>query len=395
MLNFPLIEDTLAFRGVAYYKDFGGFIDAVDIPNDYQKLDFFGPGAHAPLADDDTWEGEDINESETKGVRLGLEAWFGENTSLLAQLYYEEMETGFKPHMRADDSRNVVTNIFFGGAGDLNNVVYARNHFDDEVTMGNLTFEHDFGSVALTASASTFDREVFSEGDTSVSFKNLIPAPVVPFSGFLTAPQEAKMDSFELRLNTQLDGPVNALVGVWYQDRDIDFENWLYLLNGPNDPNTSEQRFNRITMDSTTTKALFGEVTWQPNEKWEILAGLRYFETERDVWSQLKIGFFGHPGNPAPPEIYDTDEDDTIFKLALSYNFTDDILGYAEVSEGFRAGGTNSAQVAGVPGVYGPDKTTNYEIGLKTTLADNTLVLNTSVYRIEWSDQQLHAVLRI
>ena len=246
MINIPLAGERLAFRGVVYYKDFGGFVDAVDIPVDYQKLNFFGPGIDAPATDDDTWETADVNTGKTSGIRLALAGRFSENTSLLAQLYHQDMETGGKPHIRPAESRNVVTDVAFGGAGDLNNVVYAQNVYDDKTTMANLTLDHDLGWSALTASLSTFKRDVFSEGDTSVSFKNLIPAPVVPFSGFLQQPQESDMTSFELRLNTRLEGPVNALVGGFYQDRDNDYENWMFLLDGPNNPDTSTRRFNRL-----------------------------------------------------------------------------------------------------------------------------------------------------
>lgn len=38
---------------------------------------------------------------------------------------------------------------------------------------------------------------------------------------------------------------------------------------------------------------------------------------------------------------------------------------------------------------YGPDKTTNYELGFKSTLADGDLTLNGALYYIDWSDPQL------
>ncbi len=388
MVNVPIIDDRLAIRLVGYYRDVGGFIDAIDIPVDYQKRDFFGPGMDAPAADDATWVANDVNDAEITGGRFSLGALLGERTSLTAQVYYQDMETGGKPHHRPDDSSNVITNVFFPGAGDLKQIYYAQNVFDDKTVMTNLTLEHDFDWSILTMSASSFDRDVFSQGDTSVSFKNLIPAPVVPFSGFLTAPQNADMDSYEVRLATQLDGPVNALVGAFHQDRSIEFENWLFLLTGPNMPDTSTRRFNRVTMDDTGITALFGEIYYEPNDLWEFTAGLRYFETKRDVFSQLLIGFFRFPGNPDPPELFNTDEDDVIFKLRAARRFSDDILGYVELGEGFRAGGTNSAQVSGIPGVYGPDSTRNLEIGVKTDLLDQKLRVNASIYHIQWHDMQ-------
>ena len=389
MVNFPIVDERFAARLVAYTHEFGGFIDAVDIPLDYQKLDFFGPGRDAPPVDDRSVVATDINSGDSVGGRLSLLGQLAEDTTLLAQIHYEDRETVGTPHHRPDESRNVITNVFFGAAGDLNQVYYKQPVFNDELTMANLTLEHGFEWGNLSISASNFDREVFSEFDTTTPLRNLIPAPVVPFSGFLSRDHSAEMDSYEIRLATDLDGPVNVLLGAFYQDRVIEFENWLYLLSEPNVPDTSARRFNRVTRDQTKTTALFGEIYYQPNDAWEFTAGFRYFETDRDAVGQLLIPFFGFPGNPAPPENFSTDEDDTIFRLRAAWQVSDDVLGYAEASEGFRAGGTNSAQIAGIPGFYAPDQTTNFEVGIKTELLDQKLSINASVYHIIWSDMQL------
>ena len=77
MVNVPIIDDRLAIRLVGYYRDVGGFIDAIDIPVDYQKRDFFGPGMDAPAADDATWVANDVNNAEITGGRFSLGALLG------------------------------------------------------------------------------------------------------------------------------------------------------------------------------------------------------------------------------------------------------------------------------------------------------------------------------
>src|SRR3546814_13261504 len=66
----------------------------------------------------------------------------------------------------------------------------------------------------------------------------------------------------------------------------------------------------------------------------------------------------------------------------ISYDFTDDILGYLTYSEGFREGGENSVGLTGnYPASFDPDLVKNYEAGIKTELFDRQLTLNRSEER--------------
>ena len=65
---------------------------------------------------------------------------------------------------------------------------------------------------------------------------------------------------------------------------------------------------------------------------------------------------------------------------------------YALYSEGFRLGGENpqrAAETGIVPSTYGPDYLSNYELGIKSTWFDNRLLLNASLFLMEWDDIQL------
>ena len=78
-------------------------------------------------------------------------------------------------------------------------------------------------------------------------------------------------------------------------------------------------------------------------------------------------------------------EDDTIHKLSVSYNLTDDAMIYATWSRGFRPGGVN--RFGGIP-PYIADFLTNYEIGWKTSWAGNRIRFNGSVFKQDWDDFQ-------
>ncbi len=69
----------------------------------------------------------------------------------------------------------------------------------------------------------------------------------------------------------------------------------------------------------------------------------------------------------------------------LDYKFTPDVMGYASVTKGYKAGGYNSVQVGSR---FAPEKVINYEAGLKTTFPEQNLLLNGSVYYYRYDNKQ-------
>jgi outer membrane receptor protein involved in Fe transport len=63
---------------------------------------------------------------------------------------------------------------------------------------------------------------------------------------------------------------------------------------------------------------------------------------------------------------------------------------YARFASGYRPGGPNTnTQIAALPAEFGPDKTQNYEIGVKGTLLDRALSFDASLYYIDWKQIQI------
>jgi len=65
-----------------------------------------------------------------------------------------------------------------------------------------------------------------------------------------------------------------------------------------------------------------------------------------------------------------------------------DLMIYARLASGYRAGGTN-ATIPGAPTQYNPDKTQNYDLGLKGEFLDHRVSVDASLYYIDWKDVQL------
>ncbi len=76
-------------------------------------------------------------------------------------------------------------------------------------------------------------------------------------------------------------------------------------------------------------------------------------------------------------------------KVQLSYHLTDDVMAYFTYSSGFRAGFFSSAVFAV------PEKTKNYEVGIKSTLFDRRVVANAALFHIDYSNQQFSRILAV
>jgi len=77
--------------------------------------------------------------------------------------------------------------------------------------------------------------------------------------------------------------------------------------------------------------------------------------------------------------------------FSLNYQFTDDIMGYASYSKGFKNGGFSQRIFPGelVTPAFTPEFVTSYEVGFKTELFDRRLRLNIAAFQSDYSDIQI------
>ncbi len=135
VLNLPVIDDTLAFRVAATYKDRGGWIDRPDVGID---------GI------------EDVNDSELSSIRLkGLWKISEDFTAKLTAMRH-----------RSDDGGPNQINT--GAMADSNFLSIVRNGQDFlpinigyQYDLYNLTLSYDLGFATLTSSSSSADVELF------------------------------------------------------------------------------------------------------------------------------------------------------------------------------------------------------------------------------------------
>jgi outer membrane receptor protein involved in Fe transport len=72
-------------------------------------------------------------------------------------------------------------------------------------------------------------------------------------------------------------------------------------------------------------------------------------------------------------------------KVTATFHVTEDVMFYGTWSEGFRPGGINRR---GTVPPYQSDFLTNYELGFKTTFANNRVRINGALFQDDWNDFQ-------
>lgn len=132
--------------------------------------------------------------------------------------------------------------------------------------------------------------------------------------------------------------------------------------------------------------AAFGDVTVRLTDTLDFISGLRWGRNQQE-YSAPNSGLLS-----AIPEYGGESSDSSwTFNETLRWKPRDGLMGYATVASGYRPGGPAVIP----PGVasadsFGPDTVTNYEIGIKSESADRRLLLNASVFMIDWQDIQLN-----
>lgn len=162
--------------------------------------------------------------------------------------------------------------------------------------------------------------------------------------------------------------------------------------------------FNNV--QDVNSYALYGHVTYSLTDTLDIYAGIRHTEEEKDFNQQITNYDFGTPhvfrtpGEPADSckfnealATFDCSQDwsNTSPKIGIMYQYSDSVMTYAHVSQGFRSGGFNGRSFASPADMqeYEPETMTSYETGFKAQLFNNSLRLNASLFYNNYDDIQV------
>jgi iron complex outermembrane receptor protein len=215
--------------------------------------------------------------------------------------------------------------------------------------------------------------------------------------------EKTKTFSEELRLGSTGDSPLQWLVGGYFSRDDLSNYNMTnYAQNYEVAPlNPTPVFFNTSTAQVNRTEAAFAHVEYAFNSQWKVIAGIRdTHETIDYTYASVVTADFPpeYELTPVPYDHATLSSNGVSGKIGLNYTPAQDMLFYLSVSDGYKSGGfpgdiaflpypATQPASAYLPS-YGPEKLYAYELGMKSTLLDNSLQLNSSIYYYDWRNFQ-------
>ncbi len=156
-------------------------------------------------------------------------------------------------------------------------------------------------------------------------------------------------------------------------------------------------RLNHFFTQATTAWAVFGYATLPVTDRISLVGGLRYTDEKKDFdYFGFDLDPFGTTQMAALGVVPVSEFHDSIShnewtgEIGIEYELGAESLLYANVSKGFKSGGYKGAVSFTVEELqpFDPETLYAYEAGVKSTLLDGTLRLNSAVYYYDWHDFQ-------
>lgn len=354
-----VLGDSTAFRVSSMYKYRDGFFDIN--PN----------GSFAPLADDNA------GLEQVFAIRGSLLHEFNENWTVQVTADYTDDNSDPTPSsiINESDDPSVVTDA----DGDLFTIepapgttcgsifqVGCFTGFDSEVDSFGLSFKID-GSLGdnFDVTSITSYRTLDDTLNSHITF---------PYSQ--TTDQEQV--SQEITLTSNFDGPFNFVSGVYYYDEDAQLDTLFAGIDAS-------------MLIETSSFAIFGQGTYDITEQLTLTGGLRYTTETRDFLGESMFA----PVQSAVPIEASLDSDNVTYTIKLDYALTDDVMVYGSYSTGFKTPGFS-------PDCFSPtacfrsvdeENLDSFEAGLRSELADGSVVFNATYFYNDYTDLQISGTL--
>ena len=394
----PLIPDTLAIRLSASVTERDGTI-------------------HNVLT------GKDLNAQDNKSVRgqlywkptdtldLALSGDYGQQNPNCCVQYYARTGATQRPLNRqyaalaAAQGYVVPSTNAFDRVTDVDTPLRARQELGGVSLLGNL----DLGASTIT-SVSAWR---FWNWDPS-NDRDFIGLPITTVSA---NPSQQTQYSQELRIASNGKHTLDYVLGAFYFYQTIDTQGLqvqgpaasAFLLNPTSAGGRNPAALNGLTARNTigfenTSAALFGKLTWNVSDRFQIAPGLRlnYDKKKGDYVSVVTNGtgtaLTADQRGVLAPQSYQPDFDNWNLSgdITAAYTVTSDIHAYATYARSYKSGGIN---LSGLPldasnnpilsaATVKPEKVNHFELGLKTQFLDRRLTLNLAGFWTEISDYQ-------
>jgi iron complex outermembrane recepter protein len=350
MVNVPIVPGTLAVRASGFYENTPGYID-------------------------DPVQGRNgINGVRQSGGRLAL-AWAPvSNLHVTLDALYQQVTSDGNASVTLDSSGDHPL------LGDLTSNLALSQPFEQRTTFLKGTVAWDLPMATLTSVSSYSATRNLQAQDTSPGFVSLFPA-YTGEAGY--APQTVDLHLYkftqEVRLASKSGGVLEWMLGGYLTSERMHNEQSVRALGPDLQPNALDPLLIASLPTRYLETAVFGNLTWTIVGGWSVTGGVRYSHNSQHYTQILGGSLVGAAGT----EYGQSSEGVTTYNVSTKYQFNPTTMVYARVASGYQPGGPNVA-LPGVPATVASSTLTNYEAGFKARTLGRRLLLDLSVYRIDW-----------
>ena len=402
IFNTPLIKDVLAIRGSFQHYNNPGFIDYANV---VQEIGVSNPQPAAADYANNLKHVKDANGEKTDTARLSIRWTPVEEFEANLTYYYQDqmIEGRSLVHQESYNTGPYESGLRVLEPNDMQNDLYSLE----------MSYDLGFAELVSATGYSKYD-ELGQRDQTDLLLDFEYGYESFPsFTAFTREIQENTTFTQEIRLVSSTDGPLSWIIGGFYNKFDLyatseEFTPGIPEFYGVERPDNLE--YYEMTDAYQKESAFFGEIAYQITEELNITLGARFYKYETEVTQGFDLPLldtlYGAPADQIAPDLQTNIADDngSLFKLNVGYDLSEDALVFFTASEGYRIGGVNSVppcteEDLNTPGqalcalpdeiLILPDRTTNYEIGIHSTWLKNTLIVNGSIFYIDWQDIQI------
>jgi outer membrane receptor protein involved in Fe transport len=218
-----------------------------------------------------------------------------------------------------------------------------------------------------------------------------------------------KQFSQEIRLSSTIGQKVDWMLGGFYLDMDDPQDQQWWFVNPVTGQHTTGQGFpvppngvqpvvseivNFIFPTTYIESAVFGTLTAHFTDRFNVQVGARESHYTSDTSSvytgNYADAFLG--GSPFVQPTEGSKGNAFTYLLTPQFKFSSDLMAYVRLASGYRPGGPNAGVPLNVPQAYQPDKTYNYELGVKGSGLEQKISFDADIYYIDWKDIQLSVI---
>lgn len=192
--------------------------------------------------------------------------------------------------------------------------------------------------------------------------------------------------SHELRLNSTGNGALRWVAGAYYFNEDI-FRHSIYTtyITAPFGAFNVVVPF--LANVNNTSKAAFGQATYALRADTRFTVGVRRTQDEKSGSDPLAGAQAVAPATSSPNAyVADVRFSDTSWKLGMDHDLGKNVMLYASLATGYKAGGFNNSAGASL---YKPEKLKALEVGVKGRFFDNHLQMSANAFHYDYKDMQL------